>query len=283
MLSAKARAASARARSGESADGAPAEDGGPARRTLRAALGVTAASTVVPGSGHLILRRRRTGGLILAVFLIGVAALLLFGLTARRTTLLETALSTTMLTAAAVVALLAALGWIATIARTYALARPRSMPTAQKVVGTFCAALLCMAVAVPFGFAADLANSQRSLLNDVFGGNGGGTSVAEAIAKPRLNVLLLGSDAGPDRTGTRTDTMMVASIDTRSGRTTLFGLPRNIQRAEFPRTPRWGRGSRTGSTTRRTRSRATTCSTRCTPTRRRTRRWRRPGPRPRPG
>ncbi|MEN3301932.1 LCP family protein [Pseudonocardia sp.] len=234
MLSAKARAASARARSGESADGAPDGDGGPARRTLRAALGVTAASTVVPGSGHLILRRRRTGGLILAVFLIGVAALLLFGLTARRTTLLETALSTTMLTAAAVVALLAALGWIATIARTYALARPRSMPTAQKVLGTFCAALLCMAVAVPFGFAADLANSQRSLLNDVFGGNGGGTSVAEAIAKPRLNVLLLGSDAGPDRTGRRTDTMMVASIDTRSGRTTLFGLPRNIQRAEFP-------------------------------------------------
>jgi LCP family protein required for cell wall assembly len=188
----------------------------------------------VPGSGHLILRRRRTGGLILAVFLIGVAALLLFGLTARRTTLLETALSTKMLTAAAVVALLAALGWIATIARTYALARPRSMPTAQKVVGTLCAALMCMVVAVPFGFAADLANSQRTLLNSVFGGNGGGTSVAEAIAKPRLNVLLLGSDAGPDRTGTRTDTMMVASIDTRSGRTTLFGLPRNIQRAEFP-------------------------------------------------
>ncbi|WP_181782428.1 LCP family protein, partial [Pseudonocardia pini] len=36
------------------------------------------------------------------------------------------------------------------------------------------------------------------------------------------------------RTGTRTDTMMLASIDTKTGRTTLFGLPRNIQRAEFP-------------------------------------------------
>lgn len=47
-------------------------------------------------------------------------------------------------------------------------------------------------------------------------------------------MLLLGSDAGPDREGTRTDTMMVASIDTRSGRTTLFGLPRNIGNAQFP-------------------------------------------------
>ena len=28
--------------------------------------------------------------------------------------------------------------------------------------------------------------------------------------------------------------MMVASIDTRSGRTTLFGLPRNIGYAQFP-------------------------------------------------
>jgi LCP family protein required for cell wall assembly len=44
----------------------------------------------------------------------------------------------------------------------------------------------------------------------------------------------VGSDAGPDRTGARTDTMMVASVDTRTGRTILFGLPRNIQRAQFP-------------------------------------------------
>jgi LCP family protein required for cell wall assembly len=47
-------------------------------------------------------------------------------------------------------------------------------------------------------------------------------------------VLLVGSDAGPDRRGARTDTMMVASVDTRTGRTILFGLPRNIQRAQFP-------------------------------------------------
>jgi polyisoprenyl-teichoic acid--peptidoglycan teichoic acid transferase len=88
-------------------------------------------------------------------------------------------------------------------------------------------------VAAPLGFGANLANSQRALLNNLFAG-GGGTAVAEAIAKPQLNVLLVGSDAGPDRKGTRTDTMMVANVDTKTGRTVLFGLPRNLQYAQFP-------------------------------------------------
>ena len=51
---------------------------------------------------------------------------------------------------------------------------------------------------------------------------------------PRVNVLLLGSDAGADRTGVRTDSMMVASINTRTGDTVLFGLPRNLQNVPFP-------------------------------------------------
>ena len=52
--------------------------------------------------------------------------------------------------------------------------------------------------------------------------------------KPRLNILLLGGDAGPGRTGTRTDTVILASIDTKTGDTTLFSLPRNTGRMPFP-------------------------------------------------
>ncbi len=47
-------------------------------------------------------------------------------------------------------------------------------------------------------------------------------------------MLLVGSDAGPDRIGTRADTLVVAHIDTRTGRTVLFGLPRNLGYAQFP-------------------------------------------------
>ena len=47
-------------------------------------------------------------------------------------------------------------------------------------------------------------------------------------------MLLLGGDSGPDREGTRTDTMMLASLDTRTGRTVTFSLPRNLMNVPFP-------------------------------------------------
>ncbi|HJS72000.1 MAG TPA: LCP family protein [Acidimicrobiia bacterium] len=49
----------------------------------------------------------------------------------------------------------------------------------------------------------------------------------------RLNLLLLGGDAGPGRAGLRTDTMIVASIDPVSGDTALIGLPRNFGQVAF--------------------------------------------------
>jgi LCP family protein required for cell wall assembly len=48
------------------------------------------------------------------------------------------------------------------------------------------------------------------------------------FGEERLNVLLLGGDAGPRRSGLRTDTMIVASIDPVSGDTALIGIPRNF-------------------------------------------------------
>jgi LCP family protein required for cell wall assembly len=50
----------------------------------------------------------------------------------------------------------------------------------------------------------------------------------------RLNVLLLGGDAGVGRTGIRTDTMIVVSIDPDSGDIAMFSLPRNFVRVPLP-------------------------------------------------
>ena len=44
----------------------------------------------------------------------------------------------------------------------------------------------------------------------------------------RLNLLLIGSDAGPGRWLARTDTMVVLSVDAASGRAALIGVPRNL-------------------------------------------------------
>jgi polyisoprenyl-teichoic acid--peptidoglycan teichoic acid transferase len=203
------------------------------RRSFGRALAATAAATVAPGTGHLLLRRTRTGAVILGTFLLVIAVLAILVLTSDRAQLLETALSSNVLVMATIGCILAALGWTAVIVRTYLLARPRKLDVARQVLGVGVVTALCLVVAAPLGFGANLANSQRALLGDLFAG-GGGTAAAEAIAKPKLNILLVGSDAGPDRKGTRTDTMMVANIDTKTGRTILFALPRNIQYAQFP-------------------------------------------------
>jgi len=50
----------------------------------------------------------------------------------------------------------------------------------------------------------------------------------------RVNVLLLGSDAGIGRTGVRTDTMIVLSVDPETGWTAMFGIPRNFIRLPIP-------------------------------------------------
>lgn len=47
----------------------------------------------------------------------------------------------------------------------------------------------------------------------------------------RLNVLLIGGDAGPGRWSIRTDTMIVMSANVTTGKVALFGIPRNLVNA----------------------------------------------------
>ena len=51
-----------------------------------------------------------------------------------------------------------------------------------------------------------------------------------------MNFLLIGGDAAGDRTGVRTDSMTIASVDIATGKTVLFSLPRNLQHVRFPPT-----------------------------------------------
>lgn len=50
----------------------------------------------------------------------------------------------------------------------------------------------------------------------------------------RLNVLLIGSDVGPDRTGIRTDTMIIVSVDPETGDAAMISMPRNMHRIPLP-------------------------------------------------
>ena len=53
-------------------------------------------------------------------------------------------------------------------------------------------------------------------------------SLWRPFGEERFNLLLLGGDAGPHRSGLRTDTMIVVSVDPVSGDTALIGIPRNF-------------------------------------------------------
>jgi LCP family protein required for cell wall assembly len=210
---------------------------------LARALGITAAGTALPGLGHLLLGRRRAGGCVLGIFLLTLGSLTVAADRLGHTGLLQIAVSTPVLARATVACILAALGWTAVVVWTYLLARPRALAVVYQVLGAVVAAALCLIVAIPLGIAANLAHTQRTLLDRVFAASStapaGSTPSRPLVSgaqirQPRLNVLLLGSDAGPDRVGARTDTIMVASIDTRTAATTLIGLPRNIEHAPFP-------------------------------------------------
>jgi polyisoprenyl-teichoic acid--peptidoglycan teichoic acid transferase len=53
----------------------------------------------------------------------------------------------------------------------------------------------------------------------------------------RLDILLVGGDAGPGRWSLRTDTMILLSVDIASGRAAMFGIPRNMKNVPLPDGP----------------------------------------------
>ncbi len=60
------------------------------------------------------------------------------------------------------------------------------------------------------------------------------TTVAPFAEVERVNVLLLGGDAGPGRYSLRTDTMVVVSINPVTGDTAMISVPRNLWGLPFP-------------------------------------------------
>lgn len=209
--------------------------------SLRRAAGWTVLTALVPGTGLLTTRMRAAGIVILSTvvlgtlgvvawFLLGDPVPTLLGLTSSRAVVIG------VLAAAIVVGLI----WCAQILlANLAHNTKERLQGARRAVSTLLAVLLVGTVATPFALGANGVYSAQGLLGntDVFGGTDNGKIAAGKdpwANTERLNILMLGQDAGADRSGTRPDTIMVASIDTKTGRTALFSLPRNLQYVRFP-------------------------------------------------
>lgn len=198
-------------------------------------IGLTALSTVLPGAG-LLPTRRRPFGLLLLLGALLLGSLVLFYAWRKGFVVaaLDLAVRPRMLVMLVVGTVLVALLWCAGIVLTARETAPSGLRGRGLRHGF--AALCCLLVIAPAAVATRYLTIQHDVIT-VLTGDSSDADEATANAwadKPRVNVLLLGSDAGDDRVGVRTDSMMVASIDTATGDAVLFGLPRNLEHAPFP-------------------------------------------------
>lgn len=211
-------------------------------RRFASSTGWTLLSALVPGLG-LVRTGWRRFGLVMTGIAVGVLVVVAVGMLAARGALLSWAVSPLLLTGLWVCLVVFGVAWVTTIVASHLLTRPKPPTGWQRVGGAALVGVLSFGVAVPTFVGARSVYDTASLIRDVFqdGDDPGGVAVPQYgnaadpwVTKPRLNVLILGGDAGADRVGTRTDTVIVASINTRTGDTVLYSLPRQTQRMPFP-------------------------------------------------
>jgi LCP family protein required for cell wall assembly len=220
---------------------APSRAGRSPRRagSFRAALGWTALNALLPGTGFLAAGRRVLGGIVLAVFLLAAAGGAWLATGGQRSAA-RFSVDTGNLGWVIVAIVLAAVAWVAVIVAGYLLLVPRRTPRGKHLLGGLVVAALVIGVALPAYQVGRIAGTTRDLIASVFDDDLESATVEDDEDpdpfgdKARVNVLLLGGDGGEGRDGVRTDTVIVASIDTDTGDTTLFSLPRNLEELPFP-------------------------------------------------
>ena len=199
---------------------------------------------LLPGSAFLVAGRRILGLALLTM--IGMGAMLVVGvlLVERDPAMIAAQLASrpNLLLVLGIVVLIGALAWVAVIITGHLAVRPANAPGWQRAIGVALVVVLSAGVLLPSGIASRYAFATHDLVSDVFAPGQVDASGEEIVVirenpwkgRPRVNILLLGGDAGDDRTGLRTDTVILASIDTTTGDTVLLSLPRNLMNVPFP-------------------------------------------------
>ena len=201
------------------------------RVRFRRAVTLLVMTLLVPGSAQLAAGRRDVGRLALRVALTVVAGLVLvvgIGLL-RHGFVYWMASNTVVLGFIRLLLCALAVGWALLFFDAWRLGRPLELRQKHRLAMVGLNGTLCFAVAGSLLFASHMVAVQKGFISAMFG-DGTVTGAHDG----RYNVLLLGGDSGADRWGLRPDSLTVASIDADTGRTILFGLPRNMMDFPFP-------------------------------------------------
>lgn len=210
-------------------------------------------SFVLPGLGQIAIGRIRRG-ILLALPPIGLALLVAFFLFRDRADLLGALVKPEVVLALVILDLVLGLFHLLAIGDAYRLARlhvSRSAWQLRAAAPGLLAILLVLTVGIHGGLGAigfqayttmetiyPKPESSFSIPVPSFAATAtpapGATPSPTPIPGPawaadgRLNILLIGGDAGPGRWNLRTDTLILFSADLTTGKAALFGIPRNL-------------------------------------------------------
>ena len=200
------------------------------RVRFRRALTLLVMTLLVPGSAQLVAGRRAVGRFAIRVAMAVLGTLVLVVLVGLVWHGFVYWLASNTLVLGFVRLLLCALaiGWALLFMDAWRLGRPLGLQQRQRLLMVGLNGLLCFAVVGSLLFASHLVAVQRNLVSSMFG-----DGIETPAHDGRYNILLLGGDSGSDRVGLRPDSLTVASIDADTGRTILFGLPRNMTNFPF--------------------------------------------------
>ncbi|TDD67745.1 LytR family transcriptional regulator [Jiangella aurantiaca] len=207
------------------------------RRFLRQ-VGVGA---LIPGAGLISAGRKKLGWTILAVFVLLAAAAAVYAVRGGLSGLVDAGTDTDTLNLVTAGLAAVAVAWLVTALVSLYLLQPRGLKAPQRLLSALVVVVVASLVVSPLSIGSRYAYTQRGFIGNVFADDD-----SRSLTRPdssdedpwagqqRVNVLILGSDAGPGREETRTDTVMVASINTETGDTALFSLPRNLLNLPMP-------------------------------------------------
>lgn len=209
-------------------------------RRFHRAIRLTALGTILPGAGLTRTGSRKLGwtlvSLALGALSLGAWFVLTRGVVKAGLALVG---HPDLIRLVAIGTVVVGTVWCASIILTAIRSRPRWLDRSRSRLLAAFTAVMVLVVAAGSYKATEYALITQDTTRTLFKAEGPGASVGPALAHgadpwaktPRVNILLIGSDAGKGRDGTRTDSMIVASVDTKTGRTVLIQLPRSLEKA----------------------------------------------------
>ena len=196
---------------------------------FRRALVLLGGTLVLPGIAQFVAGNRNLGRTVLQFWALLVGAVAVVAWLVPMDTLIGLAVRPSLLTAFKVLAFVVAAAWLALLIDAWRLANPPRLSQQHRLVVVALVLALATAIAAPFFLAARYASAAHNAVVAMFP-----SGQVAAASDGRLNILLLGSDAGLGRTGSRPDSINVVSVDVRTGAAVVIGIPRNLERARFP-------------------------------------------------